>query len=135
MRTDAEKLSNKPIKVTMGGVEYDIHPQPLRQSRLWKQKARPVVEQFQGMFKVDLSDNEAAITALVTFIFDTLDELIDLVLDYDPSLPKEVLLDTATEEEALEAVMAVIHLAFPLVRLLGINPTNLASMIKTTPTA
>lgn len=132
-RTDSEKLGKLPIIVCLGGKEYNIHPKPLRQSRLWKEKAKDCIEDFEHLFRVDYTNTQDAISALRAFLFDTLDELIDLVFEWEPDLPKDEILDTATEDEMLNAVFAVMELAFPLAQRFGINLSNMKSMRKDIP--
>lgn len=129
-RTDTQKLNREPIKVVLGNKEYTISPKPIFVSRKWKQKALPVVEKFEGLFKIDLSNNAETIPAIKEFIFIVTDELIDLVFDWETDLPKDLIMNSATEEELLEAAIVVIGLAFPLVQRLGVlnKLTNLQSM-------
>lgn len=127
-RTDTQKLNREPVIVVLGGKQYAIHPQPYGHSRAWKAKARATVESFETLFHVNYEDHAAAMSALKTFIFDTFDEMVDLVFEWDTTLPKDEILDIATEDELLDAVLAVMVLAFPLAQRLGVNLQSLQTM-------
>lgn len=119
-RTDADKLSAVPLVFVMGGEEYKIFPKPIMKSRVWKRKALPIVEQMQKMFNIDSENLTEAIPFVIKFLFETMDELIELVFEWEEELPKEKILNTATEEELFNVMLGVIGLAFPLVQKLGI---------------
>ena len=112
-RTDAVKLNREPIIVTLGGVEYAIRPKPISKSRAWKAKSKVVIDDFEGLMNVDWTKTQDALPVLKDFIYETLDDLIDLVFEWEEDWPKETILDNATEDEMVDAVMGVLQLAFP----------------------
>lgn len=126
MRTDTQKLNREPVIVVIAGNEYKNHPQSYKHSRAWKGKAKPTVEQFGSLFKTNFNDTASAFDALREFLFETFDQMIDLCFEYDPSLPKDEIVEAATEDELFEFILKTMEVAFPLVKRLGMTPANLA---------
>lgn len=126
MRTETQKLNREPVIVVIAGNEYKIHPQSYKHSRAWKEKAKPTVDHFGSLFKTNFNDTASAFDALRIFLFDTFDAMIDLCFEYDTSLPKEEIIELATEDELFALILKTLEVAFPLVKMLGINPGNLA---------
>lgn len=125
-RTEDEILARSPIKTRLGEKEYDISPLAVMPQREWRKKLfaelAPILAAFN--FKVDgKSMAEGLTAALLNFP----EKLCDLVFAYAPDLPKEEILEKATEEQIAVAFSAIMAVAFPFVPQLGMVTTLLRS--------
>jgi uncharacterized membrane protein len=118
-RSEANKLSGTPIVDNLGGEDYNIFTKTIAKSRIWKEKSKPIIAKIQVVMQTNGNNMESA-QALIGFLYDTWDEVMDLVFEWEETLPKEKILETATEEELFQAVIGVINLAFPLVKQMGL---------------
>ena len=118
-RTDIEKLCREPVKVTLGGVEYDIHPKPILSSRKWKAEANKKFINLQESVSLLFTERDS-VKALRELLFVHLDDLLDLVFLYESNLPKDKILTEAYEDELIEALIVIFGLAFPLAKMQGL---------------
>lgn len=111
-RTESQKLTKAPIKVTLGDKEYEIPILRVRKQWEWRDK---LVQDTVGMFggvgaMVDIEGkgfNNALVTALTKFPR----KLAEMLFEYAPDLPKDQILDDASEEQVLLAFTEVMKVA------------------------
>jgi hypothetical protein len=132
-RTEDDILSRAPIVVKLGDKEYSIPLLAVMAQREWRKKLfaelAPLLEAFN--FTVDGKSMASGLTAaLLNFP----DKLCDLVFAYAPDLPKEEILEKATEEQIASAFSAVMAVAFPFIPQLGMVTNLLRNVPKSTPT-
>lgn len=116
-RTDDEKLAIAPIKVQLGGKEYNIPVRRILAARKWREE---FIEAVSSM-GTSMLNNVTSVTSFVGgFAFAFLrfpEKIADLVFSYDPSLPRDVIEgegpDAASEEELALAFGAIMKVAFP----------------------
>lgn len=129
-RTDENILHREGIEVTLGGNVYSIFPKSISESRKWKLKAKPIIDELESVFNVDVNKTSDIVAAMKKLLFTTVDQWIDLIFEWERDLPKQKILDTATEEEIIEAVYVVLKFAFPLVVQLLQNRGIVPQMMK-----
>ena len=107
MRTESEKLTQAPIKVILGGKEYEIAPLVIRDSREWRQKVVPLL---MPLAREANSFEEVLKEMLVTMP----DTVLDLFFEYAKGLNREKIEAITTEAEIVEAFDKVVEAGFPL---------------------
>jgi len=110
------------IKVTLGDVEYEIAPLPIREAREVRQKfaaiLEPAVNALQDAPKTEMSDY-SALAGLVSAVKDTLlgsvDQCLELLCDYSPEIAshREQIEEIAYDGEVMAAFVEVIKLLYP----------------------
>lgn len=112
----------KTIKVKLGGVEYEIKPLPMRPAREWRKKLEGT---FDDVFTLlggasDLKIETAAdlgqiVMRVKGLLLGAVDRVVDLVFTFSPELSarRQEIEEVATDEEAVEALLAIIGLAYP----------------------
>jgi hypothetical protein len=118
-RTDSDKLSREPVMVKLGNTEYPIHPKPIIESRKWKKLAKKEIDKIDPVFNVQMEDYQKSLPLLKELIFENLDNLVDLVFEWEKELPKKEIMNTATEEEMIDALIIILRMAFPFAKLMS----------------
>ena len=113
-RTEEQKVFQEPIKVTLGGREYDVAPLVIKYSRPWRKKVIGLVSGLPKYAQADTNKPEEFAEALNVLMVDSQDEIINLFFEYAKDLDREEIEDVATESEIAVAFQAVMNLAFPL---------------------
>jgi len=118
----------KPVKILLGGVEYEIKPLALRESRAWRQQLNgPLAEvtaALKGAGEIQVT-NGADIAALLETLSSRVvlapDLIFELLLAYAPNLAEDRsrIEETATDDETMVGFVAVLALAFPFGKLMG----------------
>ena len=107
-RSEADMIAKAPVKVKLGQDEYEVKPLPIIKSREWRthfnEVMGKVIEPMDGQF---ISHSLTA--ALVAFP----EKVAELLFSYAGDLPKEKILDEATEEQLNVAFGQVMQLAYP----------------------
>lgn len=105
-RTEDEILSLKPITVTFGEKKYQVQPLRLRKGKEWRQYIAPLVEKILG--RDGALDSTAKLNQA---ILNSPDEMAEIVVSYG-DLPKDEILDSASEEQLCYAFNLVMGMAF-----------------------
>ena len=111
-RTEQEMLSQAPLKLQFGGKEYEIPILTIGKSRIWREKLVTAVTEIGGL-GISVANLGVAFVALP-------EKMADLVFAYDPELPKDTIIETATEEELAAAFSAIVSVALPLSPMLAL---------------
>lgn len=111
-RTESEILRGV-ASVTFGGKTYEIKEMKANQSTAFR---RTLGEALAPFFSTMMNQPQSEwANLLVPVLFsDGVDKLVEMVFEYDPTLPKEEILATATEAELIEAAGVVFDLSRPL---------------------
>ena len=112
-RTDEQKLLMSPIVVTFGVKKYEIKPLTLGPARAWRQKLNDVMGPLADHFQTTVKDGGAVSRGLAEMLLDFPDKLIELILAYDPQLPKDKIIAEASEEQLIAAWESLLAVAFP----------------------
>ena len=118
MRTEEDKVALASVFVSLGRKEYEIKPLPLAESRVWKKQVAKMLTEGYGQMKTDASEPDKFSTALLAFIIDSPETLIDLFFSYAKDLNREEIEKVATEAEIAVAWEKVREIAFPLAQTL-----------------
>ena len=115
-------MTIRTITVSLGGQTYEIQPLPIRKSRAWREKLQgpftQLVDVLASASKIELTDG-AQLGRLISIVQSTLlgsvDLVLDLLFDYSPALQadRERIEEYATDDEALDAFLEVLKLAYP----------------------
>ncbi len=118
----------QPVKISLGGVDYEIKPLALRESRAWRQQLNgPLAEvtaALKGAGAIQIT-NGADIAALLETLSNRLvlapDLIFELLLAYAPGLKADIeaIEATATDAEVMAAFTEVLRLAYPFGQLLA----------------
>lgn len=114
-RTDEQKLFADPIRVTLGGTEYEIPLLVIREAREWRKKFAKLIAKLPKYVNVTTDDAVGFEKAIDSMVIDMQDEMIDLFFDYAKNLDRDYIESTATEVELAAAIKAVMEVALPLV--------------------
>lgn len=113
-RTEEQKIFQEPIKVILGGREYDIKPLVIKYSRPWRKSVVDLVATLPKYAQVNTNKPEEFEQAVKVLMVESQDTIIDLFFDYARELDREEIEGIATETELAVAFEAVMTLAFPL---------------------
>ena len=114
-RSDEDKVTQAPIKISFGGKEYDLKPLVIKESREWRKQFADVLKGLP-LF-VNAIDTTKHFEQVINGMFlDTPDKVVDLVFAYAKDLPREEIEAVATDDEMAKAFEAIIEVAFPLAR-------------------
>lgn len=116
-RTEEQILTRAPIKAKFGEKEYDLPILPVLKMVAWRKKLIEASNSFASM-GVDLASVGQAFAAIP-------EKLVELVFDYAPGLPREEVLESATEEQFAAAFSQIVSVAFPFMRQLTLLKTLL----------
>lgn len=117
--------TQRQATVTLGGRQYTITPPPIRQSKAWREKlAVPfatlsVALESAGTLELDIrqmADIAELVRRFSGVLIGSIDTVLDLLFEYSPVLAsdREWIEQNAYDDEALEAFMEVLKLAYPL---------------------
>ena len=113
-RSEEEKVAQAPIKVILGGNEYEIKPLVIRDSRVWRQKVVTALSTIPKHAKATTDDPEKFAEALNAMLVAMPDTVIDLFFEYAKNLDRDEIEGVATDTEVATAFEEVVGLAFPL---------------------
>ena len=105
-RSEEDKLTQKALKVTLGGKEFKIAPLVIKYSREWRKKSMPLIAFLINYSRKSEDDMEDAIQDL--FGVKT-DEIIDSFFEYARDLDREEIEGIATDGEIVLAFMEVFN--------------------------
>lgn len=124
-RTEDQVLSKAPFTVRLGEKDYSIKLLGIAAQRAWRskmsQEMQEVVSQFAPTSKAPTAGAFSAglTVALVQFP----EKLTELVFAYAPDLPREEIMEAATEEQISIAFSKIVQVAFPFLTHLGMVKT------------
>ena len=113
-RTEEEKVSGTPIKVTLGGAKYEIPILVIRDSREWRKKVIKLITELPSLVNTTMDDPEDFGKALTNILVTKPDEVLNLFFEYAKDLDREKIETTATDDEVSEAFNQLIAVTFPL---------------------
>ena len=113
-RTEEEKVFRDPIKVILGGREYEVAPLVIKYSRPWRKKVISLVGTLPKYASVDTNKPDEFAEALNILMVKSQDDIIDLFFEFAKDLDREEIEGIATETEIAVAFQVVMALAFPL---------------------
>lgn len=111
-RTEDQIISKAPIKVKLGEKDYHIKPLPILKQREWRIKLNEEMAGIICNFN-PVATNDAMAYGLTGALVAFPEKIADLVFAYAPDLPKDEILETATEEQIASTFSAIMALAFP----------------------
>ena len=114
MRTEEDILTQAGIKVILGGVEYDIAPLVIRDSREWRKKVVDLISELPKYAEVTTDTPDEFGDALKAMLVATPEKVAALFFEYAKDLKKEEIEAVATDMELAKAFEQVIEIAFPL---------------------
>lgn len=112
-RTDEDKIFRTPIKVILGGTEYQIPLLVARDSKPWRDKAGPFRAELIALSGVDTNDAEAFKEAFTQLMGSRIDQTLDLFFEYAKDLNRDEIMAIATDQELVNAFGEVAAAAFP----------------------
>lgn len=116
------------LTVTLGGQEYTITPLPLRPSKEWRAKFGAPFQTLVGVIQQAPTVNLTSVTDVMGLVesvsglfLQAPDLFADMLFAYSPALQadRERIEATATDEEAMRALLGVLGLAYPFGQLLS----------------
>lgn len=113
-RTEEEKVTRSPIKVVLGGKEYEVAPLVIRDSREWRRKVIKLIAALPQLVNVTMEDSEGFEKALTEMMVVMPDQVIDLFFEYAKELDREEIEGIAIDSEIARAFEEVVQSAFPL---------------------
>lgn len=122
MRSEEDVVTQAPLEVVLGGVKYEIEPLKIREARKWRKQLADIKDALADLPSEveNVGELISLIPALVGHLFVTIpDRIIDLVFSYAPTLPRDLIEDTATDAEIITAFVEILKVAFPFGKALG----------------
>ena len=123
-RTEEQKVFQEPIKVILGGREFDVKPLTIKYSRPWRKKVIDLVATLPKYAQANTNKPDEFEQAIKVLMVESQDTIIDLFFEYARELNRDEVEEIATEAEIAIAFQVVMNLAFPLSETL---PTMMAS--------
>lgn len=115
-RTEEQKIAHAPIKVVLGGKEYEIKPLVIRDSRIWRAKVSELLASLPQYAKITTDTPDEFGKALSALLVAMPDRVVDLFFDYAKDLNREEIEAVSTDQEIADAFDKVVSLAFPLAK-------------------
>jgi hypothetical protein len=112
-RTEEQKLAQEPVKVILGGKEYDIKPLPIVRANTWRRQYVNLLKETSVLAAVTADESEKFQDALSKIFLEKPDEFVTLLFDYAPELDRTTIEQEATSVEVLNALEAVIGFETP----------------------
>jgi hypothetical protein len=119
-RSEEDILSRTPIRVRLGDKDYDIPLLGINAQRKWRQKLGVDLEAIIKNFNQRDVSEKAMLNGLAGALVEFPEKLADLVFAYGTELPKDEILEKATEEQIAAAFSAIMVVAFPFLAQLGL---------------
>jgi hypothetical protein len=111
-RTEEEKTIQAPIVVTLGSEEHKIKLLPILKSREWREQvAKRLGPSAESIRPVDFQGRKF-LAGLPSALAAFPETICDLLFAYAPDLPKDKILETATEEQITAAFSRIWEVAF-----------------------
>jgi len=113
-RTEEQKVFQEPVKVTLGGREFDVKPLVIKYSRPWRKKVIDLISVLPKYAQASTNDPDEFAKAMQMLMVECQDQVIDLFFEYAKDLNRDEIEEIATEKDLSDAFEVVIGLAFPL---------------------
>jgi len=113
-RTEEDKIVQAPLKVILGGREYEIRPLVIKDSREWRAKVVKLLAPLPQYTKATSDKPDQFMEALNAIMVTMPDQVCDLFFDYARELDREAIEAIATDAEVAKGFEQVIEVAFPL---------------------
>lgn len=127
-RTEDEIITKAPIEAQLGDKKYQIKPLSINKQRAWRSKLSEDLAGIVDNFGRQADPNSMK-TGLTGALLDFPEKLADLVFAYAPDLPKEEILENATEEQIAAAFSQIMAVAYPFLAQLGTVSTIVRSSL------
>ena len=105
-RSEEDKLTQKPLKVILGGKEYGIAPLVIKYSGEWRKKSMPLIAFLIGYSRKSEEDMEDGVAELFTT---KTDQIIESFFEYARELDRGEIEAIATDGEIITAFMEVFN--------------------------
>lgn len=146
-RTEDEILAHAPIVVQFAGVSYDVQPLPINKARAWRMHMAKEVADVLNQLGIDITPTTGFLGGLLSWLpwrrrrqmltsqllqtglsvalLQFPEKVVELVFSYATDLPRDVILEKATEEEIVLAFSKIMPVAFPFFSQLGMMKSAL----------
>jgi len=111
-RTEAQKLFQEPVKVMLGGKEYEIKPLVLKESAPWRKEFVGLFKDISKLASITSDDPEAFNQAMNEILLGKPEELMNLFFKYT-KFDRNEIEGSATSKEIMAAFEEVIALEAP----------------------
>ena len=107
-RTENQKVLQAPVKVILGGTEYEVKPLPLKDSLPWcKAVVAATVKGIASRSSISSDDPEKFDNAMTDLLYNKPEQLIDLFFRYAKDLDRAEIEGKATLNEIMDAFNTV----------------------------
>ena len=103
-RSEEDKLTQKALKVTLGGKEFEVAPLVIKYSRDWRKKSMPLITFLIQYSRKSEDDMEDSIQELFG---EKTDEIIESFFEYAKDIDRDEVEEIATDGEIITAFMEV----------------------------
>lgn len=101
-RTEEQIITQAPITVKLGDQEYQLKPLRLQKQWAWRKQ---FLDLLDTIFTTKKMESEDVVAVLKTGVGGLLrqypEKVIDLIFSFAPDLPKDKIMEEATEEQLL----------------------------------
>jgi hypothetical protein len=118
-RSEDDILAHAPLKLMLGKIEYSIEPLPINKNRKWREKVAEALNTMSTKTNAPMDNMNGFMGAFMAMFFSFPDIVLTLIMEYAPTLPKDIISETATDEEVVVAFSRVMAVAYPFFGLLG----------------
>ncbi len=115
-RTEEQKLVQAPLKVILGGQEYEVALLVIKDSRQWRAHLVALLSNLPKYAKVTTDSPDEFGEALEAIMVTMPDRICDLFFDYAKELDRDDIESKASDTEVAEAFKQVLDIAFPLAK-------------------
>lgn len=123
-RTEEQILARAPITLKLGGKDYDTPVLTILKARTWRANMIEQAKEIASSLGSNTNGrDDAFFVGLGTVFLGFPEKMADLVFEYAPGLPKDEILENATEEELGIAFGDIMKVAFPFGRQLSLMKT------------
>ena len=113
-RSEAQKVTQAPIKVILGGEEFGIELLHIRDAQEWRIKVSAALSQLPGYANAKMEDPEVFKETMNGMLVVMPNAVINLFFSYAKDLDREWVETHANEVELEEAFGKVVDVGFPL---------------------
>jgi hypothetical protein len=112
-RTEAEMLSRAPLKAQLGNSTYELPILGMTRAAEWRELMFKEAAEAISVLSGEVTDLPVLISGLNTVLLHFPKKIAELVFAYNPELPKDAILASATEEQLAVVFSAIMEVAFP----------------------
>lgn len=110
MRTEDQKATKAPIQMKFGSKDYEVKPLNILKGQAWRSKLNDVMGPISDQFKGNGTSVQGVLkSALMEFP----DKVLELIFAYGPELPKDQIMEEASDEQVATAFSEVMTVAYP----------------------